>query len=70
MRDKLFGFHIHDVQFPGRDHCPPGTGDVDFAALKPFVKPSHIKVFEFNPHMTVADLKAGVAHIKNLWGED
>jgi sugar phosphate isomerase/epimerase len=70
MRDKLFGFHIHDVQFPGRDHCAPGSGMIDFAALKPFVKPEHVKVFEFNPHMTVADLKAGVAHIKKLWGED
>ena len=70
LRDKLFGLHIHDVQFPGRDHCAPGTGVIDFAALKPFVQPGHVKVFEFNPHMTVEDLKAGVAHIKNLWGED
>ena len=43
------GFHIHDVQFPGRDHCAPGTGTIDFAALKPLVKPEHIKVFEFSP---------------------
>ena len=70
MRDKLYGFHIHDVQFPGRDHCAPGTGMIDFAALKPFVKPGHVKVFEFNPHMAVEELKAGVAHIKKIWGED
>ena len=48
LADRLAGFHIHDVQFPARDHCAPGTGMIDFAALKPFVKPEHIKVFEFS----------------------
>lgn len=69
LREKLFGLHIHDVQFPGRDHCAPGSGTIDFAALKPFVRPDHVKVFEFSPHMPVEELKAGVAHIKQLWGE-
>ncbi|HMP82510.1 MAG TPA: sugar phosphate isomerase/epimerase, partial [Verrucomicrobiota bacterium] len=49
LADRLGGFHIHDVQFPARDHCPPGSGMIDFAALKPMVKPHHIKVFEFSP---------------------
>ncbi|HTJ00582.1 MAG TPA: TIM barrel protein [Dongiaceae bacterium] len=69
MQDKLGGFHIHDVQFPGRDHCPPGSGVIDFTALQPFVKPEHIKVFEFNPNMSVEDAVKGIAHIKALWGE-
>ncbi|MDW7980993.1 MAG: sugar phosphate isomerase/epimerase, partial [Verrucomicrobiales bacterium] len=34
LRDRLVGLHIHDVQYPARDHCQPGTGTVDFAALK------------------------------------
>ncbi len=70
QRDHLFGFHIHDVQFPGRDHCAPGTGTVDFAGLKPMVKPGHIKVFEFGPPLSVDEVKNGVAHIKNLWGPE
>ena len=70
QRDKLFGFHIHDVQFPGRDHCAPGTGTVNFAALKATVKPTHIKVFEFSPAMTVEELKSGVAHVKGIWGSE
>jgi len=70
QRDKLFGFHIHDVQFPGRDHCAPGTGTVNFKALKPMVKPAHIKVFEFSPALTVEELKSGVAHVKNIWGQE
>ena len=67
--DRLAGFHIHDVQFPGRDHCAPGTGTVDFSALKPMVKPSHIKVFEFSPSLTVEEVKSGVQHVKRIWGD-
>ncbi|MDB6021992.1 MAG: Xylose isomerase domain protein barrel [Pedosphaera sp.] len=70
QREKLFGFHIHDVQFPGRDHCAPGTGTIDFAALKPMVKPGHIKVFEFSPALTVDEVKSGVANVKNIWGAE
>lgn len=69
LADRLAGFHIHDVQFPGRDHCPPGSGMIDFAALKPFVRPDHIKVFELNPGVPDEDLQAGVAHLKAIWGE-
>jgi sugar phosphate isomerase/epimerase len=69
MADRLAGFHIHDVQFPGRDHCAPGTGMIDYAALKPMVKPEHIKVFELSPKLPVEELKKGVAHLKSIWGE-
>jgi sugar phosphate isomerase/epimerase len=67
---ELAGFHIHDVEFPGRDHRAPGKGMIDFAALKPFVKPEHIKVLELSPSLPVEDLKAGWAHIRSLWGEE
>jgi sugar phosphate isomerase/epimerase len=70
QRERLFGFHVHDVQFPGRDHCAPGSGTIDFAALKPLVKPEHIKVFEFSPTLTLEQAKAGIAHIKGLWGPE
>jgi sugar phosphate isomerase/epimerase len=68
--DRLAGFHIHDVQFPDRDHCAPGTGRVDFAALRPMVKPEHIKVFELSPRLAVEQVKEGVAHIQRLWGAE
>jgi sugar phosphate isomerase/epimerase len=70
MAEHLAGFHLHDVHFPGRDHCAPGTGNVDFAALKPFVKPEHIKVFEMSPKLSVEEVQAGVAHLKGIWGEE
>jgi sugar phosphate isomerase/epimerase len=69
LHEKLVGMHIHDVQMPGRDHCPPGAGVIDFAALKPFLRPHHIKVFELSPSLKPEQVRAGVDHIKNLWGE-
>jgi sugar phosphate isomerase/epimerase len=67
LADRLAGLHIHDVQFPGRDHCAPGTGSVDFAALQPLVKPGHVKVFEFSPGLSVGEAKAGVEHLRRIW---
>ena len=69
LAHRLAGFHIHDVQFPARDHCPPGSGVVDFGALKGLVKPDHIKVFELNPGVPLEDLKRGVNHLKDIWGD-
>jgi len=69
LASRLVGFHIHDVQFPDRDHAAPGTGMIDYAALKPFVKPEHIKVFELMPGLPVEKIKAGVAHVKKIWGD-
>ncbi len=68
--DRLAGFHIHDVKFPAHDHYPPGEGDINYAALKPFVKPGHIKVFELSPRVTVDAARTGIAHLKQIWGAE
>jgi sugar phosphate isomerase/epimerase len=70
LAGRLAGFHIHDTQFPARDHCAPGTGAVNFAALKPVVKPEHIKVFELSPSLTVEQVKSGADHVRRIWGEE
>jgi sugar phosphate isomerase/epimerase len=70
VASRLGGFHVHDVQFPTRDHCAPGKGMIDFTALKPFVKPEHIKVFELGPSLPVELVKSGIAYIKSIWGEE
>lgn len=69
LAGRLGGFHIHDVQMPAKDHCAPGTGIIDYAALKPFVKPEHIKVFELSPSLPVDAVKAGIVHLKSIWGQ-
>jgi sugar phosphate isomerase/epimerase len=70
LEPRLAGFHIHDVEYPGRDHQQPGTGCIDFAALKKYVKPEHIKVFEFSGSLNTQQVRAGVSYVKGLWGNE
>lgn len=69
LAPRLAGFHVHDVIYPARDHMAPGAGTIDFAALKPFVDPRHIKVFEFSPSLPPEAVRSGIAHIKSVWGD-
>lgn len=70
MKERLYGFHVHDVEFPGRDHRPPGRGTIDWVALKPLVLPTHLKVFELSPSLSPADAKEGVEKLKSIWGPE
>jgi sugar phosphate isomerase/epimerase len=70
LAPRLLGFHVHDVLFPGRDHAAPGSGTVDFGALKPMVKAEHIKVFEMSPGLSTEQVAGGVAFIKQVWGAE
>ncbi len=68
LADRLLGFHVHDVAYPGRDHLVPGTGTVDYAGLKPYVKPDHLKVLELSPATPVELIPTGLAHVQERWG--
>jgi sugar phosphate isomerase/epimerase len=68
MAPRLLGLHVHDVVYPGRDHAAPGSGTIDYAALKDLIKPEHIKVFELSPRLSVEEATKGVAFIKQVWG--
>ena len=70
LAGRLAGFHIHDVVFPAADHAAPGTGTIDFAALKPFVKPDQTKVFELGPSLPTDAVQRGVAHVRSIWGNE
>ncbi len=70
LAGRLAGFHIHDVKFPARDHFPPGGGDIDFAALRPYVQPAHIKVFELSPKVPLDSVTRSIAHLKRIWGDE
>jgi sugar phosphate isomerase/epimerase len=68
LAPRLAGFHIHDVVFPAGDHAAPGTGTIDYAQLKPFLKPGHIKVFELSPSLSAEAVQRGTAHVMQIWG--
>lgn len=69
MKNHLAGFHIHDVRFPAKDHCAPGTGEIDFQMVRQFVRPEHLKVFELSPSLQPEAVRDGVAHLMKLWGD-
>jgi sugar phosphate isomerase/epimerase len=69
LQHRLAGFHIHDVQFPGRDHCVPGSGCIDFRALRPFVKEEHIQVLELSPGLSAEEVKTGAEYVARLWAQ-
>jgi len=49
MVPRLMGCHVHDVNYPDRDHRIPFTGTVPFKELFPLV-PSHVPlVWELSP---------------------
>jgi len=68
--DRLYGFHVHDVEFPGRDHRPPGGGSINFAALQPLVRADHLKVLELSPSLSPEEALRGTEHIKSIWGPE
>jgi sugar phosphate isomerase/epimerase len=46
--DRLVGVHLHDAVGLD-DHLPPGTGNLDFAALLPHLLPETLQVMELKP---------------------
>jgi len=62
------GLHISDSQ-GGDDHLPPGKGKIDFALYKEAALGARHVVFEPNSEATGDELRAGLAHLKSLWGK-
>jgi sugar phosphate isomerase/epimerase len=55
--ERLVGWHLHDVSESGRDHQEPGTGIVDFAALRRFLRPEQSVVLELSPKLSTAAIE-------------
>ncbi len=51
-KERLFGFHLHDVSEADRDHQPLGTGVIDWAMVGGYLLPEHIAVLELSPRLT------------------
>ncbi len=55
---RLVGCHLHDTQWPGRDHMPPFTGDVPYDQLVALLprKEKTLFVFEMSPRRTAEEI--------------
>lgn len=52
VADRLIGCHLHDTQWPGRDHQPPFTGEVPYDPLLALLPKETLFVFEMSPRKT------------------
>ncbi len=65
-RERLLGFHLHDVSPVGRDHLPLGSGQVDFEMIKTFIRPEHLLILEMGPYVSSADVAASRDYLLEL----
>ena len=61
--EDMFGIHIHDARGLD-DHLAPGQGEVDYNEIKPFLKPSIIKILEVHPKVKREALVEGIEFVK------
>lgn len=64
--DRLVGVHLHDVTAGINDHFAPGQGELNFEQIKPFLKPSHIKILEVHPKVDRDGLREGIRFVTSL----
>lgn len=64
----LIGVHLHDAVGLD-DHLPPGTGEIDFTALKPFLKAKTLKVMEIKPGIPASAVLKGIRFIRKKLAE-
>ena len=66
--DQLIGVHLHDA-IGLDDHIPPGSGEIDFQALKPYLKSDIIKVIELEPGIPAAEVLEGIRFVRDKLSE-
>jgi sugar phosphate isomerase/epimerase len=62
----LIGGHVHDVEWPARDHRVPFGGTLDFAKLLEFFPSGCPLVWELSPTRDAADIRAAL----QKWRDD
>ncbi|MGD8472146.1 MAG: TIM barrel protein [Desulfobacterales bacterium] len=61
--NRLIGVHLHDAVGLD-DHIPPGSGEIGFKALKPFLKADTIRVIELKPKIPIPEVSDGIQFVK------
>jgi sugar phosphate isomerase/epimerase len=66
--DQLIGVHLHDA-IGLDDHITPGSGEIDFTALKLFLKADTIKVIELKPGIPASEVSEGIRFVREKVSE-
>ena len=56
---RLVGCHLHDTQWPGRDHMAPFQGEVEYEKLLALLPRDTLFVFEMSPRRTREEIITG-----------
>jgi sugar phosphate isomerase/epimerase len=69
IRSRLFGCHLHDVEWPGSDHRPPFTGDIAYDKIVPLLHKGCLFVWEMGPRRKAEQIVTSLALWKERFGE-
>ncbi|MDP3849336.1 MAG: sugar phosphate isomerase/epimerase [Luteolibacter sp.] len=58
----LIGGHVHDVEWPARDHRVPFSGTLDYAPLLEFFPPGCPLVWELSPTREASEIRSALEH--------
>ena len=61
----LIGGHVHDVEWPARDHRVPFCGTLDYSSLLEFFPPECPLVWELSPTREAAEIRKSLARWKS-----
>ncbi len=61
---RLIGGHVHDVQWPARDHRVPYSGTLNYAELLPFFPADCPLVWELSPTRQAAEIRSALVRWK------
>jgi sugar phosphate isomerase/epimerase len=67
MGRHAIGCHLHDVKWPFQDHCPPFTGEINYAKLIPKLPKGCLFVFELRPGIPREQIIAAADRWKKLF---
>jgi sugar phosphate isomerase/epimerase len=65
----LMGGHVHDVEWPARDHRVPFSGTLDYAAILQYFPPSCPLTWELSPTRRADEIRAALATWKTRFPE-
>lgn len=55
---QIIGWHLHDVDYRGREHRRLGSGSVDFSKIAPYIRPQQAIVLELHPKLDTEEIVA------------
>lgn len=69
IQPHIIGAHIHDVEWPARDHRTPFTGTLDFRSLMPFFPANCPIIWELSPTRKTDEILSALEVWKQVFSD-